>query len=556
MYADNAQISHRQLFRQMVTGLLGIYVLVIPVLPEISGRQGILALLTAMGLYLVLCTGFVRLKPVFQSPEKYMGKKAGKMFILLYLSWLWLMGVYLLLVIVNLTQRFLVEGSRAWMIILLAGGAAYLGSHQGLERRGRMAEVSFPFVVLILAGMFFLGIFRMKPEYLREAGSLTLEGWMLGTGEILAAFLPLVFLPVTLGNVQKPGETRRVLAGGIVLLTGLLLAVLVLLQGSFGIGGYEHKDYPMVDFMAGIRIPGDFLERVDVFWVAAVMFSIFFSLGSVFFYQHELLQRIQMEKIAFFTSAGILAAAIWCDYKKISVQWFLDITGRYYTPLFAILLLFAGAVVHKKRTWKKVGMFCLLLVLATGMAGCGVSLENRVFPLSLSADYREGNYRLIYGIPKLTQMTGQKKEETEESQPQAIVYEGKTPEEAEKNFDKNQKNYLDMGHIKTLILGQSLLQETENLERFLDYLEKKPSVAGNIYVFVCSDPEELMSLDGQGEESVGDYLTGILENHREGNSKDAVTLQDLYNARHRKEKLPKLPTVTVLNKKPQISQYS
>ena len=47
------------------------------------------------------------------------------------------------------------------------------------------------------------------------------------------------------------------------LVTGILILCLLLLQGSFGIGEYEHRQYPMVEFMAGIRIPGDFLERVD-----------------------------------------------------------------------------------------------------------------------------------------------------------------------------------------------------------------------------------------------------------------------------------------------------
>ena len=42
MFADNARISHRQLFRQIVLGLIGIYTLAIPVFPEVSGRQGIL----------------------------------------------------------------------------------------------------------------------------------------------------------------------------------------------------------------------------------------------------------------------------------------------------------------------------------------------------------------------------------------------------------------------------------------------------------------------------------------------------------------------------------
>ena len=70
MYAENAQISHRQLYRQMVTGLMGILFLTVPVIPGLSGRQGILAVLSGTGIYLILCTYFVRIKTVFQYPEK------------------------------------------------------------------------------------------------------------------------------------------------------------------------------------------------------------------------------------------------------------------------------------------------------------------------------------------------------------------------------------------------------------------------------------------------------------------------------------------------------
>lgn len=81
-------------------------------------------------------------------------------------------------------------------------------------------------------------------------------------------------------------------------------------------------------------------------------------------------------------------------------------------------------------------------------------------------------------------------------------------------------------------------------------------MAGNIYVFSCKDNRELMSVERQEGDSVGDYLTGILENTREGAPKDAVTLQDLYNAWHRGEEMPRLLEVTVMNNRPQIRQYS
>ena len=551
MFADNARISHRQLFRQIVLGVLGIYTLAIPILPEISGRQGILSLLTAMSVYLLLCIYFIRIKTVIQNPRRYMGKVLGSIFVLLYVSWLWIMGVYLLLMISRITDRFLIEGSVYWVVITLAALFAYFGSHQGLERRGRMAEVCFPVILLIMGGMLCLGILRMKSYYLMEMGNLTWEGWIEGSYKIFCAFLPFAFLPVTLGNVKKPGETGKVMSGALILVTGVLILCLLLLQGSFGIGGYEHRQYPMIEFMAGIRIPGDFLERVDIFWVAAVMFSMFFALGGVFFYNHELLVRTDKEKAAPFLASGLVAAALICEKAQVPMENFVRITTGFYGPLFLGLLLYAGLAGRRKSVFVKAAV---LFLCTLPLAGCGVSLEDRVFPLSMSADYNEGKFELIYGIPGLGDITGQNK--SEEEQPQAISYAGETPKEAEAAFNRNQKNYLDMGHIKTIILGKELLKDEQALFEFLGYLEEKPSVAGNIYVFSCGDVSALMSIDGQGGESVGDYLTGILENNMEGKPKDAVTLQDLYNAWHRKEELPQLPEAEVVNKRPQIRQYS
>ncbi len=547
MFADNARISHRQLFRQIVLGVVGIYTLTIPVLPGITGRQGMLCLLTAMGIYLLFFIYFIRIKTVLQSPKRYMGKTFGSIFIFLYMSWLWLLGVYLLLMIARITERFLIEGSVYWVILVLAGIVTYLGSHQGLERRGRMAEVCFPVLAFILGGMLCLGILRVKNYYIVEMGALTLEGWIKGSYQIFCAFLPFAFLPVALGNVKKPGETGRIMRGALFLVTGVLILCLFLLQGSFGIGGYEHRQYPMVEFMAGIRIPGDFLERVDIFWVAAVMFSMLFAVGGVFFYNHELLVRADMEKAAPFLAIGIVAAALICEKIEIPINIFWKITGWFYGPLFLVLLLYAGFAGRKKAALLK---GTVLVLCVCSLSACGVPLENREFPLSMGADYKQGAFELIYGIPGLGEITGQGK--NQEEQPQAISYQGATPKKAEEAFNKNQKNYLDMGHIKTVLLGKGLLENKEALFEFLEYLEEKPSVAGNIYVFSCENVSELMEFDGQGGESVGNYLTGILENNLEGKPKDMVTLQDLYNAWHRKEKLPKLLEAEIVNKRPQI----
>ena len=552
MYTDNARISHRQLFRQILTGLLGIYFLVVPVLPDMRGRQGVLCLLTGAGVYGFLCIYFIRIRYFFQDPQRYMGKIWGKFFILLYTSWLWFMGVCLLLMTARITGKYLIEGSPAWAVILLAAFAAYLGSHQGLERRGRMAEVSFPILLLILGGMLFLAAIQVRPEYLEEMGELTFSGWARGSWQVLCVFLPFAFLPAALGNVKRPAETGKVMWSALAVITGLLILTLILLQGSFDLGGYEHEEYPVVRLMSGIRLPGDFLERVDLFWVAALVFGILFGLGSVFFYSHELLARIRLDKTALPAGGAVVLGALACEKAGISPEFFIEITMEIYGPLLFLLLILAG-LTGKRGKIIKTGLLTLALL---GMSGCGISLEDRVFPMSMGVDYENGHYRIVYGIPQLSKVTGQDKEETQSGEEQALAYEGLTPQDALERFNENQENYLDMGHMKAIILGEHIMENRDALAGFLGFLEDNPAVAGNIYVFVTEDMEALMSLDGQGVDSVGDYLTGILENTMDKKEQKAVILQDLYGAWHREEEFPKLPEVTIVNKKPSIRQHS
>ena len=190
------------------------------------------------------------------------------------------------------------------------------------------------------------------------------------------------------------------------------------------------------------------------------------------------------------------------------------------------------------------------------LSGCGISLEDRVFPLSMGVEYENGHYQVVYGIPQLSKVTGQSKEGGESGEKQALVYEGLTLQDAQERFNENQENYLDMGHIKALILGEKLLADREAMAGLLGFLEENPAVAGNIYVFAAEDMEEVMSLDGQETDSLGDYLTGILENTLEKKEIQAAVLQDLYGAWHREEEFPELLEVTVVNKKPRIRQHS
>ena len=205
-----------------------------------------------------------------------------------------------------------------------------------------MAELCFPIILFVLAAMLLLCVTRVKGAYLEEIGSMSVQGVIQGCYRVFCTFLPVFFLPFTLGNVDRAGTAGKALNGSVFLLLGILSTVLILLQGAFGAGGYVQKSYPIFDMMAGVDLPGDFLERVDIFFIAAVMFCIFFAVGSIFFYNHELLKRVHREKGAPYLAGGILICALGCEKAGISLEWYREVLQNIYVPLFILLALWAG----------------------------------------------------------------------------------------------------------------------------------------------------------------------------------------------------------------------
>lgn len=204
---------------------------------------------------------------------------------------------------------------------------------------------------------------------------------------------------------------------------------------------------------------------------------------------------------------------------------------------------------------KKSKAVLLAVFLAWNLTACGVALENRSFPLSMGVDYLDGRYQVYYGLPNLSGVTGQNKDgENQQAGEKADFYQGKTMEDAEKDFQNSQEDYLDTGHLKIILLGKGLLAHEEAYRSLLHYLEEKPSVAGNIYVFSCGRLGDVMAMDGQQMDSLGDYLTGIVENRPDSRAREQTDLQDLYNAWHNGEERPGLLQIKALEDKIMLEQ--
>ena len=102
--------------------------------------------------------------------------------------------------------------------------------------------------------------------------------------QVLASGTAVSLLPFILGRVREQDACFRVLRRGIWLLALITLGTAGILVGVYGWKGVQQLEYPILNLMTGIGIPGGFLGRVDIIWLAVLLFTLLFAMGSILFY--------------------------------------------------------------------------------------------------------------------------------------------------------------------------------------------------------------------------------------------------------------------------------
>lgn len=188
---------------------------------------------------------------------------------------------------------------------------------------------------------------------------------------------------------------------------------------------------------------------------------------------------------------------------------------------------------------------CLLLLAGLlVLEGCGgIEPEKRAFPLAVSVDVEEGEFLVSYAMANLPLMTGQSKdqEESGEEQNTGSTFRGKTFDEIRKQYEDSQEYELDLGHVKALVLGETLLQDQRWREELFEEIEKSPVLGKNLYLFRTQTPSEVMEQNGKEKDSIGDFLAGFYENRSGNRNRIPVTLEDFFYVWSNEGRVPELP---------------
>ncbi len=294
-YAENNQISHRQLRRQLVLGMISPFLLCAVGWEQLLGACGVTGILFAAALLTAYALLLVRLGP----PELCAGKFLRFLLGLFYLAYILFTGAFLLSLLMDIVPRYLITGTNPLLLGVLSAAVCGLGMHKGLQKRGRMAEVSGG---IVLGGILLLYLLSVSQGqvgrlYTTADGEIPLAApvvFKAGYG-MLAAFSGLGLLPLTLSRVENPKKAAKPVISGIWILAGLLAAGLILLQAAFGDARVRSEPYPILPLMAGANLPGDILGRFDVIWMGFLLYGLLFSIGSLLYYGTHILADAHLE---------------------------------------------------------------------------------------------------------------------------------------------------------------------------------------------------------------------------------------------------------------------
>ena len=377
MFGDNQRISGIQMERQFLLTYLGPVMLWIA--PRLPGRYGIFGIAVGVLVLGIWVFFLMRQSHVLRYPERYWGKYMGWVVKLIFESYLILTGGWLAASTGKILRQYMIQGIPDWFIVALIVLTALAGNTT-LQIRGRFAQTvwpvagSFVFLMLLLAAFQGQGGYGQEvqtQQIIEYGGQFMMQEtpiWnqsgfsQIGRNLVLfiACLLGVVFLPFVKmePHTDSAYDSQTGIIFRIIGKTGIWAgAVILLLQTVYGDAGAEFLDYPVLNMMAGVRIPGGFVRRIDMIFLAVILFVLLFALGSIFFYSQYIFREINEQ-----SGKGLIRkipAAVLCfllgtvDFGGWSpIQDYMGIVTCIYLPLF-LTLTCCNALLRRRQYGKQ-----------------------------------------------------------------------------------------------------------------------------------------------------------------------------------------------------------
>lgn len=552
---EKNKISEKKLFTILAIDLFSMTGVVLPSIIVRSGNQnGLSGLLIASAFALLAACYFLWATKygeygydmAVEKLPSYQRYLIGLIYCIRY----FLHGLFLMVVFVALIQEVLLPNQNtAWILIpfLLV---VYLSAGKSISVRGSILEVLFPFIFLPLLVVLILALFEV------DYGSLSQQILNYDKNNSLSSFYtiflfyqPIEFL-LFLAPCRKPEKKKsgQAVIWACIFVIAINILIYIVTLGMFGAERTEEKLWSALYIMQSVRLPGHFVERLDILFLVFYIFSTFALVSGYLFYSETMIAKKENDRKKKIYSISYLIGIFLLVLANRDVEKFYDFFLSYKKwidlPLALLLPLWIRLRGDtKKRVGTKAAALMLCMAILGSVTGCQhkVDIEDRNYVMALGIEPGEENkYRIVYETADLSKSNS---EGGGMQQGKSISFSGSSLQDVEQQERKSDDKRMDYGHLKAILFQQSLVENEKLWNQIIKELEGKKNLAGTILVFFTKEsPEEYMKLVQEGGTSLGAYLERMMANHK-GEGMEEYTLSRLLRAEAENESFHDVPVL-------------
>lgn len=526
---SNDRLSLRQCQRTLFLELFGVSVfLMTGTLVRYSGRDCFQYLLAGVipVLLLALFYGLLSRKQKLPYGEqiKQIYPRLAPFLAVIYLLRMLLRGGFLLAIFYQVLEEFLLEDMGFTYLMLPFLVVCFYGISKGREKRHRGIEFLFwfvivPFILAMLLVVKDIDINLVTRRSGEDIGNTAIFGIQ---EKAMTVLLPLALysnVEFLLFLLPVLHTKRRPVASCLVPILLSMLCNFLLLFLSVGILGYaqcKELDFPALRVLQSAKVPGGFLERLDILIVAFWMFAIFSVVSGLLFHSGQLLfdtctifKKSKLRYEYMIAVVVLYVLGLLCHHRSDAITEFLAYSLLIDIPLGIVLAAF---VMLSQKAKKKLTAAVTMVALVFSLCGCSqmVDVEDQDYVLSLGIDSCEEGYVYSFGLAT-------NKEAKVES------LEAKNLEDARKQYEKTHDRALQLGHLSAILLGDTIYEDKEELGQVLEEFRSQSRIPVTTRLYgVLPDAKKAMKEVPDDNKTLGEYIDQIVENQKEELSKQVL----------------------------------
>lgn len=534
MWAENNQISKRQIFRLLVVDLLAISTLILPgTLAEQAGNDGFFCIIVGGILGFLFWKIIASIQKNMKTDygtflEEQFGSVLGKLVQLGYVIYFFVVAAYIAYLFTTLILSNLLKEESFHLVLAILVLLLFYMTTAGIEGRARIFEILFWVLLVPLCFMLFFSFGNVDTDYWTPIFMAGARNWMAGSYAVVSCF-SISFLLLFFKNTGRE-EIFSVGKSALCFSAIILAVVYLILQGVFGVEALANMEFPIVTLMSRVQVTGGFLKRSDALMFGIWFFLLFGFWGSLSYWGECLMKKLfHVEKkeclIRLLWIIAIFLGAEFFHYNQVAIQWYKNASVYILTPFVMgvpIILWFCSSGKKKFLVKKKkhAGTFFLLCFSMFFLNGCKTAeIEDRSFPTVIA------------------------------------VKDSDSFAKAWLNKDYEGGLVMDYNHLKVILIERSFFENDASMSEFLTLLQQRTDVPQNAYVLVADDVENIMNRADNMEKSLGEYVEMMMENVTFVEKDAYPTLGMLYQEQDNRMLTLFVPYIEMIEDEPVITSY-